>query len=120
MSKAVCNRDCFNCPYEDCVVEGESALEIARSERLDAKAAEAPGAAKPRRHGPQRSAYRSRYHREHRDKYNAINKAYYEAHRQEIAEWKHEYYLRNRERILAQQKEYRKRKRENDGTETQT
>ena len=113
MSEAVCNRDCFNCPYEDCVVEGASALEIARSERLDAKAAEDPGTAKPRRHGRQRSAYKSRYHREHRDKYNAINKAYYQAHRKEISEWKHEYYLRNRERILAQQKEYRKRKKEN-------
>ena len=112
MQERLCNRDCFNCPYEDCVVEGESALEIARSERMDAKAAEEPGAAKPRRNGRLRRAYKSRYHREHRDKLNAIAKAYYAAHRQEIAEWKHEYYLRNRERILAQQKEYRKLKKE--------
>jgi hypothetical protein len=102
---AVCNRDCFNCPYEDCVVDGESALEVARAEQRDQQAVCKPPEAD--------RAYRKRYYEKHRAIETQRSRAYYQEHRFELSDKKREYYLRNRERILAQQKEYRNQKKEN-------
>lgn len=113
MSEAVCNRDCFHCPYEDCVVDGETALEIARSERRDRK----PSGTTGRNRRKIREASR-RYRAEHPDQSRANNRRYYLRHKAAIAEYKRLWYIQNRDRILAQQKEYRKRKKEKDGTET--
>lgn len=115
MQNQLCNRDCFHCPYEDCVVDGETALEIARSERRDKP--ECGGSNLARRR--QRREQGRRYRAAHPDRTSAKNRRYYLRHKAAIAEYKRLWYIQNRDRILAQQKEYRKRKKEKDGTETQ-
>ena len=87
-----CNRDCFNCPFEDCIVDDLNAddyraLSVIEKEILFPKTAK-------------------------QKKIAAGKKAYYEANREKIAAGQKAYYEANREKIAAGQKAYREANRE--------
>lgn len=64
----ICNKDCFNCIYDDCILDS-----CGRNERKKKKRSESSEA--QRLH---------RYYLEHKEEVKAKNLAYYREHREEI------------------------------------
>ena len=83
----VCNRDCFQCPFPDCVDDRITQEERRASMIRDSELKE-------------------------RSKVAAAKKAYYEANREKVAAAKKAYYEANREKVAAAQKAYREANRE--------
>ena len=90
--KPVCNRDCFNCIFEDCVLDELNHDDYKQSAAIE-KELLFPKSAKQK-------------------KIAAGQKAYYEANREKIAAWNKAYREANKEKIRKYQQEYRKRKKE--------
>lgn len=90
-----CNRDCFNCPYEDCVVDDVSTAECSAAENYD------------RKHGTRYWLNRERYIANAK-RWQAENKArvkenaakYYQANRARKLAYQHEYWLKNKDMIM--------------------
>ena len=91
----VCDRDCFHCPYPDCILDdadispGEWAESTARDKRLQA-------------------AERS----DREKKIAAYNAAYYQANKEKIAAYNAAYRQANKEKIAAYQAARRKERRD--------
>ena len=68
MSKAVCDNDCFNCKYDDCI-KSDSDYEMQN-----------------------RKEYYRNYYQKNKDKYREYNRAYREKHREELIAKAREYY----------------------------
>jgi hypothetical protein len=138
MSKQpVCDRDCFNCVYADCIDNGMDSDELRQSavrdrafarrtsqqkkdhatyvknreKRLSASKA---WAKKNRAH---LAAYLREYRRQHPGQAAEWQRNYYAAHREELLAKRKAYYQANREKIIARQKAYviRKKGQEVDG-----
>lgn len=102
----ICNKDCFACPYPDCVNDEMDAADRRESRERDKLLGV------PRREKCSESATAEEHRR------RAL--AYYRAHAAEInakrrgnpriKEQHRAYYLRHREEILARQKEYNRRR----------
>lgn len=88
----VCNHDCFNCPYPDCIVDGMTAEEYRESSRIE------------------RELIRPKSRKE--IAIAAKQREYYEANRESIAAKKREYYEANREKHNAYMREYRRKQRD--------
>ena len=86
----VCDRDCFNCPHPDCIVEDMSAEEYKACAQRDAE-----NHSKSPKDAVRKSEDAHAWYMAHREKRLAYQKAYYYA---------------NRERILARQKKQKKEK----------
>lgn len=71
---AICNEDCFNCRYPDCI------RGAAGSAKLEA---------------------RRRYAERNRERLREYSRKYYREHREEYARRRHEFYQHNKERVAA-------------------
>lgn len=97
----ICARDCFNCPFPDCVCDEETQADIDAAERRDEQIM--AGWSKHEKILRQQREYR----RKNRDHAIAASRAYYATHKEYVKEKHAEWYRANREQILAQQKAYR-------------
>ena len=97
-----CNRDCFNCPYPDCICDEETPDDIDAAERRD-EAIQAGWSSAEKELRRKRE-----YRRTHREQAIAASRAYYATHKEYVSKKHAEWYKANKERILAQQKAYRK------------
>ena len=109
MSKKVCNMDCFNCKFSDCINDDFSSLEERKqSNNIDIQNRQdgsIPRSTKYYREHPERCrAYQLKSINKHRDKVYERNRKYQQEHREEVLAQKRAYYKNNRERILAYQK----------------
>ena len=92
MSKQpVCNRDCFNCVYEDCVLDDLSLEDYKQTTTIE-KELLFPKSQKQK-------------------KIAAGKKAYYEANREKIAAGQKAYREANREKIRSYMRDYMRKKR---------
>lgn len=98
----VCNRDCFNCPYPDCICDEETQEDIDAAERRDETIQTGWSRAE------KKYRQQKRYRETHREQARAASHAHYAANRDYYREKHAEWYKANKERILAQQREYRK------------
>ena len=102
----ICERDCFNCKFADCIRE-----DLTAADYDDARALEAfihPPTPAQRRIAAKQKAY----YEENREAIAAKQKAYYEENREAIAAKQKAYREENREAIAAKQKAYREENRE--------
>lgn len=101
---SICNHDCFNCKFEDCICDDMTPDDYVESNARDISL-----------QTPQQKAehdWRKAYNAKHREKIAAYKRAYYESHMEWYADYRKAYYAENRDRLLAYQKEYyRKNKR---------
>lgn len=113
----VCNRDCFNCPYDDCVVDEMTEADLLESIELDRSLfTQTKRRRKPatNQNGysqaelEKRRAYARAYYHKNRHKFAERQKAYYAAHRDEILAKHKAYYQENRDEILVKNKAYLK------------
>ena len=94
----ICERDCFNCKFADCIRE-----DLTAADYDDARALEVfihPPTPAQRRIAAKQKAYRE----ENREAIAAKQKAYREENREAIAAKKKAYYEENREAIAAKKK----------------
>ena len=102
---AACNRDCFHCPFPDCIVDEMDAAERKAHREIDKDLFTDP---EKKRIAAKAKAYREA----NREEIAARQKAYYEANREEIAARQKAYREANREEIAAYQKAYYEANRE--------
>ena len=106
MTVAICNKDCFNCQYPDCVLDELDAEDYRESRERDRLLKQRTD--KQRKAAAQQKAYREA----NRDKVAAQQKAYYEANRDKVAAQQKAYREANRDKVAAQQKAYREANRD--------
>ena len=103
---AICDRDCFNCPFPDCVREDLVAEDYADARELE-RYIHPPTLSEIRA-----AAKKKAYYEENREAIAAKKKAYREENREAIAAKQKAYREENREAIAAKQKAYREENRE--------
>lgn len=101
-----CNRDCFNCVYDDCIQETISKKEFDAQQEMDFEI-------KKSKHSTEEQKAKShQYYLEHREKCLEKNKRYYREHKEKFKEYdrirkqthpvpyekRHEYYIRWRDK----------------------
>ena len=89
---SICDRDCFHCKYDDCILEELEAVDYDEQRRIEREIV---------------------FPQDRKKKIVAAKKrAYYEANRDEIAARQREYREVNREEIAAYQRAYREANRD--------
>lgn len=101
MSNQKCDGDCFNCKFDDCILDYD---EVPLDENLDDYILDPDEVRK-------REKSRRKY-RENRDHIRALWDKYYYSHKEKIKEYKHKYYLKHKDRIIKQQVNYQRKKRQ--------
>ena len=102
---SICNKDCFHCPYPDCINDDMDHEDYIEAAKRDLELRSTP---EKRKVAAQQKAYREN----NREKVAAQQKAYYKANREKLAAQKKAYRENNREKVAAQQKAYYKANRE--------
>lgn len=99
----VCNKDCFNCPYPDCVNDEVDLLDVHISEKMDKKLANINPCDRDYRynHSFKNKIVQKRYRDSEKGKEaNRRNvKKYYERHRELKLLYAKEYYAKNKDAI---------------------
>lgn len=107
--KKVCNYNCFECPYEDCIAEEVPLVDV----EPFLKDSPARGRSCTPENEKSRLYFRS-YYEKHREEILARCKEkarqYYQSHKQERIDYQKRRYQRNREKLRAYQREYYYRK----------
>ena len=97
----ICDRDCFNCRFDDCICDEMTADDWKAARGIDdfihTKTAKEKSI----------EAYKKQYYEENRESIAAYQKKYREENRESIAAYKKQYYKENRKTIAAKQKKYR-------------
>lgn len=126
---AICNRDCFQCAFDDCILPEEdvSHSEASAADRRDRIARLISPQSYPRKpYKPRRSSSRKpyqtskpaishdkqEYYRKNRDTILAKKREYYRKNRDVILEKDAVYYEKNREQILEKHAEWKAKNRE--------
>lgn len=118
MTNMLCNRDCFNCVHDDCVLDEVSDAESLAADRRDAEA----------RRENAKSDYYKAYYRANAPRLREKSRAKYKANKERALEYQREYRKTHRERVNARERAYREANREKrraqakeggEGTETQ-
>ena len=106
-----CNRDCFNCPYSDCILPDDELTEeeIALSEALDVEIIEETttkdDVIRWNRRGQPKKIHPKKETELYREERRFYQNEYYRAHREERLAYQKEhdtvYYAKNRDKISA-------------------
>ena len=78
-----CNKDCFNCPYPDCIVDDMSYEEYRESAERDRELKTSQKSRKEKKTAAKQKAY----YEAHREEVAAKQKAYREAHKERYNEY---------------------------------
>ena len=102
-----CNKDCFHCLFEDCILDRLDSDDYGNTRRIEREFL----FPKTRRQKAI-SAKKREYREANREEIAAKQRAYYEANREEIAAKNRAYYEAKREEIAAKKRAYREANRE--------
>lgn len=113
----MCDRDCFNCPYDDCICEevtdrdlvevwkAESAAGLRLNETLTDEEKRIRA-----------NEYRKKYRHKHKEHYQQYRAEYYEKNKEKLREYwreyQREYRRKNKEKLSEYAKKYRKKRKE--------
>ena len=92
---AVCNKDCFACPFPDCINDAMDREDMQESVRLDRQLCSKGG-----------KSAKDTYYERNREKVLAKSRAYYAANREKISARKQAYYITNRDERIAHARAY--------------
>lgn len=100
----MCNRDCFNCIYDDCILD-----EIDENDLQELKdAEEIAGIIKPSKKSGYNKEQKAAYYNAHREKYKSYRRKHYEKHREQIKAYQKRYYQEHKKEVLEKKKQKRK------------
>lgn len=104
----ICNKDCFNCPYEDCIND-----EMDHEDYREAAVRDRELFMTPKKR--ERAAYQKAYYEKNKEKRAAYQKEYREKNREKLAAGKKAYREAHREAYNRYHREYARRKRNGSG-----
>jgi len=100
---SVCDRNCFCCPYPDCVDDTMTPDDVETSRQIEKDFIRPQKKARdPEKQKAYREANReklSAYHRQYLKTHKEQRKAYYAAHREEKIIWQRAYYAAHKEEL---------------------
>ena len=99
--KPICNRDCFHCPYEDCIND-ELLLEDYQVE----KEIDLLSGAREYNTSESHRAAKKKYREENKEKVAAYSKKYREENKEKVAAYSKKYREENKEKAAAYRKKY--------------
>lgn len=109
----LCDKNCFCCPFEDCISDEMDYEDYIEEKRID-KIAGAYGLSEPKKQEtalPDKKMdpkeYRRRHYEENRERALAYQKKYYAENRERILRQKKDKYSANRQKIIERQRQYR-------------
>lgn len=103
----VCDKNCFQCSYDDCIYDGLDQEDYQEEKQIDISL----GLTKNKKSEAALKANR-RYYQKNKEKILTRQKQYWTKNKSKIAEQQHRYYQDNKEKILARNKRYREKNRE--------
>lgn len=99
----VCNKDCFNCPYEDCILDDLDLEDYEELDKIDQNIMTSDvnddWIAKKRE-------YQKNYYQNNKARMLEKSKAWHEAHKAEMKAYKQAYYQAHKEEIKLKQRKY--------------
>ena len=103
--RAECDKNCFVCPYEDCICDDLTYEDYKAEREIDLLS----GAVRPRTPSNIRAAQR-KYYEENKEKVAAARRKYYEENKEKVAAAQRKYREENKEKwkTYAQNKKERK------------
>ena len=104
---SICDRDCFHCKYDDCILEELEAVDYDEQRRIEREIVFPQDRKKKIV-----AAYQRAYYEANREEIAAKQRAYREANREEIAAYQRAYYKANRDEIAAKRRAYYKANRD--------
>jgi len=104
---SVCDRDCFHCKYDDCILEELEAEDYAEQRRIEREIVFPKD-----RKGQKRAAYQRAYYEANKDEIAAKKRAYREANKDELAAKQRAYREANKDELAAKQRAYREANKE--------
>lgn len=115
----ICNRDCFHCPFEDCICDEMDHSDYREARRRDrdltVSVSEKELARRKRYYAEHREtllAYMQNYRHTHRDEIHAKRKIRYQKNKEEAKAYAKAYYAANRDRVNERRREARRKKKE--------
>ena len=106
-NRRTCNHDCFNCTYDDCIVDDLVHADYLAEKDLDAFA----GVNEPKE-SLHRRKYKKKYREEHIEQDREYQRKYYQEHAEHKKEATRKWTRENKERAAAYGKEYRAKNKE--------
>ena len=97
--EALCDKDCFNCKFPDCIYDGLDANDYAETSARDKILTQTPEQKKL-------AAQQRAYYEANKEKLAAQQRAYYEANKEKLAAQKRAYREANKEKLAAQKRAY--------------
>ena len=95
----VCDKDCFNCSYDDCILDDLDYDDYKELAAIDKELVRTPEKTKL---AAQQRAYREA----NKEKLAAQQRAYYQANKEKLAARQRAYYQANKEKLAAQQRDF--------------
>ena len=89
----VCDRNCFTCPYEDCICDDITYEDFRAEKEIDLMSG-----AKVYKTSSKARAIQKRYREENKEKVAAAQKRYYEENKEKVAAAQKRYYEENKEK----------------------
>ena len=95
-----CDRNCFSCPYDDCICDDLDYEDYLAETKIDliSGAKELKSTTKAR-------AYQKQYYEENKEKVAAYQKQYYEENKEKVAAKRKQYREENKEKVAAKRKQ---------------
>lgn len=101
-TKTLCNLDCFNCKFKDCVNDRLEIEDFRSAQKMDKNIIECRGEEKTRKLSQYALIRKKEYQNENRDNKNAYARAYYDLNRERFRKYR----LSNKERKSAYDRQY--------------
>lgn len=112
MKKEICNYDCFNCIYDDCINDSLSYNDYKQSKALDKESKQVTGKVAEtyyERNKERIRMQRKQYYKKNKEKVLQYHKEYMQKVKKENPFYYKEYYQKNKEARKRAQREYYKR-----------
>ena len=107
MAKAQCDKNCFACPYEDCICDDLTYEDYKAEREIDLLTG-----AKEYKTSPNERARKKRYYEENKERIAATRREKRANNKEKISAYRREYSRKNKEKISAYQRKYREENKE--------
>ena len=101
--QSVCDKNCFQCRFSDCIYDGMEYDDYVQSAALDKELTQTA-------HQKKVAAQKRAYYEANKDKVAAYQRAYREANKDKVAAQHRAYYEANKDKVAAQHRAYYERK----------